>query len=672
MTERDALKEVILDGIRCSILNPDGAVNFSDLVRFQQKVLFGDPSKDDNDLLSAWQMSDHSGGSGVYELKEGTDTNRFFFGTTSTRFPGAMTKPPFVGDNSAGSIEGSGNKHVLGEMWSDSIGDFIVIYTAGSGVRRGLVNGADVTHRFTVTGVDEVCNTLANGVPVGPGCAFQGQHSEEVFFIPQGNNGYAMLIDTGTTLTEDTNYKFVSFTVWDNKLLGITTGGRLYYCTDPDFGGAGPDWTLYDVTYALSKSYRIRKLINFFDRRDEPCVYILTDRDIWQFDPDGPELFRIDFGWPSHKYHGNAACVWNGQLFVATGMSVFRYTGATWMPVGLDRDDGMPSEYHGHIVELVAGMNAIYALVQGDATDSDYGSKSSIHEFTGTGWHCIWTDDTAVPSTIQYHGTLATTATTVTGMVLTQSGISTATAPISTLVFSTAGTDDHVYCMALGATMANPRVEIRHGQLYGSGMYYYFETGEFDADMMGYIKIGNAVQFYLEEPRSIGTPSKRDTFKVLYRVDRGSWVELASTFAVPGRYSYPMGDTITGTAFKQGVSFERIQFRFEIHRAGSYDADKPMMLTNVVFSFLKTVSSNDAFMLAIDTKNGSNDGTYGPIEFQDFLDGLTSIKRFTSLVVAGVPYRVYVSQNKGTRHTGDAQLGIREMSIVEIPTGLSS
>jgi hypothetical protein len=666
MTEREGIKEVIIDGVRCPISNPQGFVEFSDLVRWPQKLQFGDPSMDDNDLLSSLQVSNLSGGLGVYDWKEGVDEGRFYMGTCYARFNGQFTKPPYAANNAAGSIEGTGNKWVLGEMWSDSIGDFIVIYMAGSGVRRGLIDGTSVLHPLTTSGVDEVCNNLANGDPVGPGVSFQGTRSEEVFFIPQGNNGYAVLIDTGTTLVEDTAYKFVSFTVWDNKLIGVTTGGRIYRCTDPGLPGTtAPTWTLYDVTYALSKSYRIRKVINYFDRRDQPCIFILTDRDMWQFDPDGPELFRIESGWPSHKYHAKAACVWNSQLFIATGMSVKRYTGGTWMSVGLDRDNGIPTEYQGHIVELVSGINGVYALVQGDKTDATYGGKSSIFEFNGSGWQCIWSDDSAVPSSIQYRSTLATTAYTVTGMCITQSG------GVLTLVFSTAGSDDHMYTMPLSMEDANPRAGIGAGQVFGDGLYYYLELPDFDGGMTGYTNIGNAIQFFLEEPYEI-TVGDRDTFKVLYRHDREDWHLAKSTLAIPGRYYQGLGDPILGTSLTEGLAFEKIQFRFEIHRGATYNADKPMVMTNFVFSFLKTMQSNDAFTLGIETKNGSSDGRYSAEEFQDFLDGLTTIKRFTSLVVNGHTYRVYISQNKGTRVLGDSQAGIRQLSIVEIPeTGFS-
>ncbi len=655
MTDSTAVKQIAIDGVKLTVMG-DG-IQFSDLARFQQKVLFGDPTKDDNDLLSSWQMDDWSGGSGVYDMKEGTDAQRFYMSTMNLRFPGQATKPPYVGDNTAGSVTGSGNKRVLGELWSESENDFMVIYTAGMNVRRAIIDGTVPGGQIKATGYDLSGPTLTLGLPVNPGVAYQGEFIEERFFIPLGNAGYAVVADEGTYIEEFDEYEFVAFTVWDHKLIGITTGGRLYRTID------GDTWTAYDLTYALSKNYRIRGLVNFFDRGDRPCIYVLTDRDIWQFDPDGPELFRIDFGWPSHKYHANTACVWQGQLFIAIGMGVFRYTGGAWMPVGLDRDHGIPGEYQGHIVELVADWNGMYALVQGTNVDSVYGSKSSLHCFTGAGWQCLWTQDTAVPDSIQYHGQLAQTALTVTGLVVTQSG------GVSTLMFSTAGSDDKVYSMPLSMTFANPRAGIGAGQLFGNGAYYYLETPEFNAEMFGYVKIANAFQFYLEEPIAITDPNDRDTFRILYRLDRGEWKQLASVEAEPGRYAVPFGEEMFDSGLTDGESWETIQFRFEILRGETFAADKPMVLNNSVFSFLKTVSSNDSLTFNVDVSQGTGD--MSPDDAAAWLDSLPSSKKFHLMSVGkNTVYRVFISQNAGKRPLGDSQIHQRQLSVVQIPTGL--
>jgi hypothetical protein len=212
--------------------------------------------------------------------------------------------------------------------------------------------------------------------------------------------------------------------------------------------------------------------------------------------------------------------------------------------------------------------------------------------------------------------------------------------------------------------------------LFGSGFYYYLETGEFDADMFGYDKIANAIQFVIEEPiTQIAT--MRDTIYIYAKVDRGDWFLVGSQRCDPGRYVFPFGDAITiavappghpELTLYTGLQFERIAFRIEIRRAAGVNVDKPAIMTNFVFSFLKTIDSNDAFEVAINCSSEYHDK--GPRELQDFIDELTMIKRFCAMTVADRTYRVYVSQNQGDRSSGEGNEGTRNISIIEIPTGL--
>jgi hypothetical protein len=661
-----ALGYIELGGVICPLAGGAKDITFQDLARFQPRVLFGNPGKDDNDLLSSWQMGNFSGGHGVAIL-EATDEARFEMGTLYARFPGMITKPPFVSANSAGALEGTGNKVVLGEMWSTPTNEFYVVYMAGLGIRRGRIDGSVETHGLDGTYASAAAGTLTSA-PVGKGVAFQGTHTEERFFVPQGNNGYAFITGDSTLLTgaagegdEFASPEFRAFTVYDNKLVGVTTGGRLYRTYD------GTTWTAYDLTFQLSKSYRVRNLVTFVDRQDEPCVYVITDRDIWQFDPNGPELFRIDHEWSSHPRNGYGTCVFRGALYVSVGMAVWRYTGGTWMPIGLDRDFGLPAEYQGYVSDLFSGNDALYAVVQADDGDDDYGGLSGIYEFNGSGWQTIWTQTAAVPSTDQYHAALAQTPFTMGNGIVTQSD------SVQTIVFGTQGSDDHLYTMPLSLQSANPRAGVRRGQMFAAAEsnYHYLETGEFDAGMFGYTKIANAIQLYLEEPLAI-TVGTRDTVRILANRDRSTWEEVLEESGIGGRYSAPFGTVLAQDHNAQplysGASWERIKFRYEVY--GGSNADKPIIITNAVFNFIKTVEPNDSWQIAIDCRNGSPTNQMTAQQLMDYIDSLTSIDRFTTLKIGSRIWRVWVSQNGGTRTSGDAQMGIRNLAIVQIPTTL--
>jgi hypothetical protein len=242
---------------------------------------------------------------------------------------------------------------------------------------------------------------------------------------------------------------------------------------------------------------------------------------------------------------------------------------------------------------------------------------------------------------------------------------------VSTIILSTTGSDDHIYCCPISISFANPRQAIASGnELFGNGDYYYLDSGEFNANMWGYIKVANAWQVYLEQPIAVD-PDRRDDLFLEINVDRGGWEEVARfPKAAPGRYSVGFGDPIGDTEFRKGIPFEILRYRIFLKRQSSYDGDKPTLITNSVISFLRTMESAESFQLHIDTSAGSADGKLGPIEFADFLDELTTIQQFTTLKIAGRLYRVFVNQNGGAKGTGGSQAGVRDISVVQVATQL--
>jgi len=57
----------------------EGTVQYQNLARFENRILTGDPSKDNDELMSTKVNSDFSAGLGIYNEKEGADTGRYWF-----------------------------------------------------------------------------------------------------------------------------------------------------------------------------------------------------------------------------------------------------------------------------------------------------------------------------------------------------------------------------------------------------------------------------------------------------------------------------------------------------------------------------------------------------------------------------------------------------------------
>jgi hypothetical protein len=476
----DSFDEIVLNGIP---FKTRGLVPDVNLSVFGGKVVTGDYTKDSNPLLSAWVTSDLSGGHGVEDMNEGVDVNRYKIGTLYTRYPGQITKGYKVNTVANDASWGTGKKFFIGDMYVSGVWEAIVAV------------GVTLTCRIRrLSAPATAIGTLAGaGRPIGPGFMYQGTAASPYFVFPIGGtsgtsgSGYASILADGT-------YAFVEYSagatvpaamamlVWDNKLIAIDQNGQLWYTTDPT--GA---WTSYGTTAKLPSGDLPRSLVRYFDRQGQPTVFVVTDRSVWQFDPNSPEIFSVDVEFPTHPNHGLASCRWGGDLYFSVGMGVHRYTGGSLSAIGLDRDHGLPEEYSSatafrgaKIRALIPSYNSMFAFVSGPETDTvtldgvATPVYSSIHEWTGTGWHMIW----------QRQDSSAVTLINKSGGISQHEG----TYRLYWSVGSEASTSAFYY-IDLPANFANPRQRIRQSTGYfeaSANTDQFLETSIFDAGMQGY------------------------------------------------------------------------------------------------------------------------------------------------------------------------------------------
>jgi hypothetical protein len=112
---------------------------------------------------------------------------------------------------------------------------------------------------------------------------------------------------------------------------------------------------------------------------------------LWAHDYANTRFIETNLKYAKQSTAGMGAVDWNTDAYVSMGLHVKRYSvggGATSVPVGLDLDDGIPSEYQGEIVKFIDGTDCIYALV--DSTKAGATYYSWIGRFDGYGWQVIW------------------------------------------------------------------------------------------------------------------------------------------------------------------------------------------------------------------------------------------------------------------------------------------
>ena len=628
MTERDSYDEIILDGMALKLR---GVMPDANLATFPRRMVIGDPTKDSNPLLSAWVISDLSGGSGVYDMNESSDASRYSHGNMYTRYPGQISSGNYV-TPLTGSTDSQmwflGDLNVSGTWYA-----IIVLYSAS--VPITIIYTLNLPTTLTSIG------TLAYQ-PVGHGVVYRGTDSQDNLVIPYGANGYAYL-NQSLALTEVapsvTDPALLDATVWDDKLIGIDTAGQLWWTTDVTAG-----WTSYGATAKIPTSETPRRVIPYFDRGGDPAVFVLTELRLWQFDPDGPQIFDIDVSFPPGPYQGIAACRWSGDLYFSVGMGVHRYTGGALSAMGLDRDSGLPVEYNGHIVDLVPGYNSMYALVEKpDLSSFTFPGgaptpKVSVHEWTGSGWHEVWElpSGNAIPLS-------AGISRATNGQML----IWGVTAPIAAL--------SGMYAMNLPITFANPRQRITQstGLAQTSGQ---LTTGVFDAGMQGYKKVASALDIRMTSLSFSGGGQ----FLVQYKIDdAASWSNLGYV-TTTGVTSLPFG-TLTDGIYP-GEVFERIQFRF------TASVTTVFLMESATLSFVKTVPPSNSWTPTIDLSAEWKGNS--PETMRQHIDDILVNRVFVPLVLRGTTYRVMVSASSGSSQTGFDESSIRQVSLLEIPQSL--
>lgn len=624
-----------------------GPVNYQNLALFSRKVTIGDHTKDSDDLISTWiTLRDTTGGTGVLDIQEGTHDSRFWFGTLWSRDYGLLTLNRFShevtnGSYPLGDLKVSGTRRFF---YANSTNDiFLWDQTAGT-----FGQGTDTLDNLTAA-------------PVNVGVRFRGTGAGTRLFVPVGASG----IDAydGTTVTNiaadsDTNdLNCLALVEWDDKLIALGTAGELWASLD------GSSFVRQAST--IDGAYEPRNMVIYFNRNGDRTVHVTTDEKLHAWDSTNDVLIPTEVKMPPHPQGGLGADDWRNTLYQSAGMMVYFFNGGTQGEVGMTRNDGIPATYRGHIVDLRAEHNALYALVQGtteDATDPDFISEgifdeqavfspeqaySSLWAYTNLGWHVVWVSDEAGDTPTRIYVSAA------------QGGYR--------LWW---GANGILHNQILPRDFHNPRaaLEAGVGDFATTG---FIETGWFDAAMAGFRKLASHVEVGIER----ASPSAE--VRVLYATDfNDAWLPLGDPIDEAGSHVIPFGEIATadGDTFSEGMAFGRIRFRVEMETTASPDdLTQSPVLSYLGLYFIKVPKESASWTFAVPTFSekgfmGGEHGFESGREIKAFLDDLLEDERFIQFGYLGEIRRVKVSGvPRGTDQTGtDHDDGQRQVSLVEV------
>jgi hypothetical protein len=359
-------------------------------------VIFGDTAKrGDTQTLSQFMQSSAQGGSGIYRGNARTDAERSWTSECDTRFE-FLTLPPL--DNTVGKPATAGattDVNLIMEYAS-------TVYVAW---------GSDIFH--VVDGVPPTWSTVDRSLPATPTDWEEFRNrlyvasGARVDRRPSGGVWDSVVVPASYIKT------------FASKLyaIGLSSGvWQLQWTASGDFTEAAPagGWPIIgesDVT--------VRGMVVYRDALGNRKLYISTDKGFWVFDENSVTISQSDLGWAADLNAGKTPLVFrDGRMYTTLGglgvLQVQSGNPILGQPIGLDRDQGVPTAEQGAVVSLTTDSNFLYAMVDGTlpptttptetvSASSEFAAGEWDDAFTGIstlraysdgpGWHRIWTSN---------------------------------------------------------------------------------------------------------------------------------------------------------------------------------------------------------------------------------------------------------------------------------------
>lgn len=597
----------------------DGAdlITVSQLSAYQPGVTIGSPDVDSHPVLATWGIKDLSGGHGLADHMAGVSDNRYRFSTANVSRNGKWFPRLAVGTETgtagafmpAGDLLYSGNVEMYGVFGTD----------------------LHVWNESTDSWTDTTANLAA--APVNTGVAFAGTGTLRLF-IPTGTSGYSTY--TGSTKADVSASGTIpaakAFCVFGNSsLICLATNGQLWHSEDgstwnySDFGADGK----IDGSLTANWIYEDR------DAMGNPVLMVVTTGGLFAFDPAGPTLYQQDLQFPNHPSQGLTACNWRSEQYIAAGLGVYSYTMGNIGSMGLDRDEGLPLAlgYGAKIVSLVAELNGMYALVQGDGSNS----YASVQVWTGFGWHSVWElGGSGTPSRLYVSGARATNR-----------------------LWWGAGNNSYTIDLPIGFTNPKQLFNVL-SSAFASGDCY-LETGLTDMGMPGSDKIAVSVGMRIETPDDVITLA--DFPSVGYRLNEnatytacvGPKNEAGTTIAPDG--SIPETFFFWMDSGFEGVRFDEIELKVTWR--------SPWLIKWVALYFTKIISGNRAWTVTLDLTNTYEE--VSPELMEAELDGYILNENIIDFIYRDSAYKVRVASWSGADSSGRADTrGMRSVQIIEV------
>lgn len=636
-------------------------VSIGHLATFPPRVTFGEPTARDEEYLSNWAIRKIPGGVGIEEYDEGTDAERIWWGKIDSRYGRGITLPPLVRATRPSTVPETavslplgviGTQHYTCFSWSTNHHVFAWNETAAAWNEPAAPNALVAA-------------------PVGKAVTFAGTTGIPFVFVPQGAAGYSVLAeaDIGLGTVTITNVAgasdpdammFCVFTVAAvSQLYAMEADGHLYLS---GLSGASGEWTQPSQTInsvatpiKLDASETPKHLFVYKAPDGNRALHVMSNRAMWVYNPMVPCFERTEFELSPHPHNALGLAVWRPgeNVHVTQGLERWQHAfPSVEIPnTGPARDDGVPAQFRGALVDLIPETSFLWALLLGSSVesyaepsvedggtwydDASYLNPNSAYSAllcdTSLGWHVLW--ESATPVTLTW-GTIADL----------DLGYA--------LWFG--GNKGDVYRVPLRAGFHNAQ----QGAILGLDSFAdtgYFITGWFDAAMLNFDKIAADLSVTMKHATTT------EYVEAFYQIDDNTtWVSLGRATA-KGKTTLRFGTDADG--FARGVAFNQIRFRFNFAR-GTTVTTSPVF-TAFSLHFVKISQDAQTFEVAVDLVR-ENWTDRSADQMRDDLAALLVSRRFVEFEHARRRYRVLLTRLGGDDATGQDEQGSRSLTLLAL------
>lgn len=668
--------EIVINGMRI----PAASVTTTLTSRFENKLTFGDYSKDSDQLQSTWIQSNWAGGMLINNHIEGATDQRGRWAHAWTMSSEQLALPPRHSVLEFGPDITAAESDARGAISMPLIEVLGVLYVA---MGKELWKISASTYEYTDLEWEKVDDLP--GYPVGP--AVMGSDNRH-FLVPLGEAGWVSYrshlheTDPDNRIGYDDTRKLIAVKWWDRKIIGLDVDGQVFVYHP----GVPAEWDEPEENMKLPTDEQPRGLEVFYDQAGNQAVFVVSDRRLWALDYENVKIYPSTLTWPKHHNNGLGFTSWRDDaLYISSGMAVTRYTrDGVRTDMGLDRDDGIPPDRiqpvwgtyflpespslatlrpSRSVTSMVGTQNFIAATVQlgGRTEDVDRGDACPyvVTAWNEGGWHVL------VEDSLPY-----------------QSGTGAGRYPIGLLVTENVGgyrlwwgegAVEHQGTTDTAAYVGKPRIHsipiprAFHGprqsvidNVEDFADEGYYETGWFDAGMAGFLKTWSHVEVNIANPTNAELLNGKVSVEYRTEENPNTWVHMGDADRF-GRNVFKFN--IDGKGKPVGETSYKIELRFRL--TTSVASESPI-IDSFVLKFIKLALPGNAWQVVV-PMDSENLAGVGPNEITEALARQTYQGGFSFLIHKNKEYRCRISQVQYSEGSGEVPFKHFQVNMIEVP-----